>query len=115
MLDTAHTGATGWEEAAGTAVTTPTVQKTVATEWEKADTVVTGPAVQETAATEWETADDTAVARPTVQETAAHVMEWKKVEDTALAGPANGVAVAELGHDVKDETGLSIALVGSDY
>jgi hypothetical protein len=74
-MDTAQTGATEWEEAAGTAVTGPTVQKTVAMEWEKAHTAVTGPTVQKTAVTEWERADDTAVARPTVQETAARATD----------------------------------------
>lgn len=114
-MDTAHTGATEWEKA-DTAANGSAVQKAVGTEWEKAETAVARPPVQKTAAraTEGETADDTAVVRPTVQKTAARATEWKTVESTA-AGPASGVAVAELGHDVKDEKGLSIALVGPDY
>ena len=109
VLDTAHAGATGWEEAAGTAVTASTVQRTASTERERADdTAVARPTVQKTAAraSEWKKVEDTAVARPS---------EWKTVEDTAVAGPANGVAVAEVGHNAKDETGLSMALVGRKY
>ena len=55
------------------------------------------------------------MARPTVQKTAARASDRKKVEDTAVAGPANGVAVAEVGHNAKDETGSSMALVGRYY